>query len=149
MPEQNDLLDPKGSAVINFRTIKNNQNTLQTHKHNKDYYQLKIQKKHSTSEPQNGIQPNLNIQNILPNPRKHQLTEAHSERSLSHTHREDPKHPRPKKTEKITTNVSVLDEFECDEELEIKPERKTEKKNMQPLIEKDKNVAPLLRTKNP
>jgi hypothetical protein len=61
MPEQPDQLDPKGSAVINFRTIKNNQNGQPK---GKDYYQLKINKKHSAAEP-NGIQVNVNIQNTL------------------------------------------------------------------------------------
>ena len=48
MPEQNDQTDPKGSAVINFRTIKNIQNNQQP-KLNKEYYQLKLNKKHSAT----------------------------------------------------------------------------------------------------
>lgn len=109
MPEQNDLIDPKGSAVINFRTIKNNQNSLLTQKNSKDYYQLKIHKKNSISEPPHAIQPNLNIQNMLPNHRKH-LTEAHSERSLSQTHKDESKQVNwGRKPEKLTTNTSALD----------------------------------------
>ena len=77
MPEQGDLNDPKSSAtLVNFRGIRN-QNNQPTQKVNKEYYQLKINKKNSVSEP---IQLNSNLQNM---PQIKQLTEAHSDRSLS------------------------------------------------------------------
>jgi hypothetical protein len=50
MPESNDTVDTKGSAVINFRQIKNhqnNQNHQTTNKVNKEFFQAKLVKKPS------------------------------------------------------------------------------------------------------
>jgi hypothetical protein len=73
MPEHSDHFDPKGSATINFRTLKNNQNNLPNQKSTKDCYQLKIQKKQITGEQSSGIQINVNLQNMINNGRKFQL----------------------------------------------------------------------------
>lgn len=92
MPEQHDLIDNKGSAVLAYRTNKGQ--PLQGKQ--KDFYQLKINRKGSNSEV-NPIQVNLNIQNIIPNHhRKHNDTE----RSLSKTRKEEPKvkHNKREKT---------------------------------------------------
>lgn len=77
--------------MANFRAIKSNQNSQQGQKQNKEFYQLKISKKISSTEPQNGIQLNANIQNMVPNNRRHHLTEAHSERSLSRKRKDESK----------------------------------------------------------
>lgn len=74
MPEQSDHFDPKGSATINFRTLKNNQNNLPNQKITKDCYQLKIQKKPIATEQPSGIQINVNLQNMISNNRKFQLS---------------------------------------------------------------------------
>jgi hypothetical protein len=81
MPEQNDGGDVKGSAVIGYRAAKNQSGAQKQ----KELYQLKINRKGSGCDS-NPIQINLNIQNMMPNNRKH--TEPPSERSLSKTRKE-------------------------------------------------------------
>lgn len=115
MPEQPDLLDNKGSAVLAYRTNKGQP----AQNKQKDLYQLKIARKGSTSDT-NPIQVNLNIQNIIPN---HHRKPNDTERSLSKTRREEPKTKHTKREK--TLAASPFDEFECCEELEFKPERKT------------------------
>lgn len=81
MPECTDNIDTKGSAVINFRQIKNHQNTQNyqnANKPNKEFFQAKLLKKPSVAEPQPlGKQIHVNIQNILSN-KKLNLNDAHS-----------------------------------------------------------------------
>lgn len=87
----NDI-DPKGSAVINFRQIKNshtNQN-----KNNKEFFASKL-KKNAPEPPRQAQQ----LANVLSN-KKTVLNEALSDRSLSHKKREE------KKPKKIVSKVS-------------------------------------------
>ena len=85
---------------------------------------------------------------MLPHNRKQQLNQAHSDRSLSRKQKDSTKaNKKPKKTEKNLSNTSAIDDFECNEQLEFKVEPKTEKKIIQPLIEKSK--VPLIKGKNP
>lgn len=67
MPEHVEQFDPKNSATICFRNVKNNiqNNNL---KSQKDIGQPRIIKKNTNNEmtSPNGIQINVNIQNIMP-----------------------------------------------------------------------------------
>lgn len=86
MPESSDNIDTKGSAVINFRQIKNHQNSQNhqnTTKVNKEFFQAKLSKKPSMPDPHLGKQIHVNIQNVLSN-KKLNFNDAHSERTLSH-----------------------------------------------------------------
>ena len=55
---------------------------------------------------------------MLPNHRKQQLNEAHSDRSLSRKQKDSSKvTKKPKRMEKTLTNTSAIDDFECSEQL--------------------------------
>ena len=113
--QPNDL-DPKGSAVINFRQIKNNQN-----KNNKEFFASKLKK--NAPEPAR----HANLHNVLSS-KKTALNEALSDRSLSHKKREEDRKKPKKVVTKVSANSSSNEDFECNEELDLKAERRTEKK---------------------
>ena len=50
---------------------------------------------------------------MLPN-KKHQLTETHSDRSLSRKQKDSKPAKKNKKIEKTVTAASAFDDFECD-----------------------------------
>lgn len=125
-----DHIDTKGSAVINFRQIKKDQNVQQTQRINKDFHHLKINKKNTVLEPQNHAQNTLNTRNMLLNKPKKPIADIYSERSVSHKKKSEDKNIKKpaKKVAKVATNMTStneVDDFECDEELEFKAERKT------------------------
>lgn len=111
-------LDPKGSAVINFRQIKNAHNNQ--NKNNKEFFASKL-KKNAPELPK----PPQQLAHVLSG-KKTALNEALSDRSLSRKKKEEKK-PR-KVVTKVSGNTSSNEDFECNEELEPKAERRTEKK---------------------
>lgn len=130
----NDI-DTKGSAVINFRQIKNNQN-----KNNKEFFQSKLKK--NAPEPSKHI----NLQNVLSN-KKTALNEALSDRSLSLKKKEEERKKPKKLVTKVSVNTSSNEDFECNEELEVKAERRTEKKIIaQPTEKAASNERPSQKT---